>query len=63
MSYFSYNIRLKPETPWQTRRYIRVRENEAERLRLWIYRLGLSLEILVAGMLIVCAVHYSILFR
>lgn len=47
MSDFSYHMRLKPDTPWQTRRYVRMRENESERLRLWIYRLGLSLEILI----------------
>lgn len=62
MSDFSCHMRLKPDTPWQTRRYVRMRENESERLRLWIYRLGLSLEILIVGMLVVCAAHYSILF-
>lgn len=48
---------LKPDTPWQERRRIRKIEREIDRCWAWIYRISLALEMIVAGLLVLCILH------
>lgn len=58
----THHMNLRPDTPWQMRRYIRKIEAEADRLHTCIYRLGILLEIIIIIMLFACDMHYRLVF-
>lgn len=54
-----HHERLKPDTPWQIRRRIRMLENETARMYAWVYRIYVAIEILTFLALLACAAHYG----
>lgn len=58
----THHMNLRPDTSWQMRRYIRKIEAEAERLHANIYRLGVLLEVIIIILLLICDLHYRLVF-
>lgn len=55
-----YHRTLKPDTPWEARRYIRQKEREADRLEAWQYRIEIAIELVAIVILSVVLIHFHI---
>ena len=55
-----YHRTLKPDIPWEARRYIRQKEREADRLEAWQYRIEIAIELVAIVILSVVLIHFHI---